>query len=115
MSQEEMSARMNEGPYPCYSGPDLISATLADDNVTDRVQAIYGSSKNWDNRFWKYSDFLTDQDVGKGLSLEFRRRDGRVDWMRQTIPQDLSMICNGPIWTPFCDCGNPNTCRSLCR
>ena len=90
-----------KGPYHNYSGPVLTKATLGDKDILEQIQEMYGPTWNWRNRFWRYADFMTDKDVGKVMYFEFSQKNGRVDWMKHTIPADLSVVMNGPLFTPF--------------
>lgn len=90
-------------PYFNYSGPVLVKATLDDEDITTRVQEMYGPLQNWRNRLWSCADFLTEADVGKELYLEFPRKNGHLDFTKLTIPENLSIVMNNPLFTPFCE------------
>lgn len=79
----------------------MTKATLDDVDISAQIQAMYGIERNWQRRLWRFADFLTEADVGKTFYMEHVRKNGHVDYCRMTVPADLSVVMNGPIFSPF--------------
>lgn len=100
-------------PYYNYKGPTLTKATLDNNDIIEVIQNMYGSERNWNNRLWKLNEVFTEIDIGKKVSLEFISRRGSISKYNLTIPEELTIVFNNPIFMPFCDCGNRETCESV--
>jgi len=73
--------------------PELIQATIDQEDITESVQTLYGEDRDWNHRVVRFRDFLTSKDLGRDLCLKWRRKNGRVDCMITRIRDLDAVLC----------------------
>ena len=86
--------------YYTYTGPELIKATLNNNDCLLKIKEIYGINNNWNCKLWKVNDIFESESIGKELYLEFKSANGRIHWNKMKI-QHLDEIMNSPLFSPF--------------
>ena len=86
--------------YQNYKGPDLIKATLNDDDITELIYNFYGENNNWNGCLWSFKDIFTNDCFSKKFYCEFKSNDGRIHWFEGHI-DTLDDIFNFPLATPI--------------
>tara|TARA_Y100000590_G_scaffold416156_1_gene514661 strand:+ start:353 stop:640 length:288 start_codon:yes stop_codon:yes gene_type:complete len=86
--------------YQNYRGPSLISATLDDIDITEKVKEIYGKDYNWQGYLWTYKEAFGKSSYGKNIKLTFQSDDGREHLLYGFI-NDIDKYFNTPLHTPF--------------
>ena len=74
--------------------PELVQATIDQEDITESVQTLYGEDRDWNHRVVRFRDFLTSKDLGRDLCLKWRRKNGRVDCVITRI-RDLDAVLHG--------------------
>ena len=77
--------------------PELVQATLDQNDITEHVLTLYGDDREWNHRTIYYKDFLTEDDIGKDLCLKWRRKNGRIDCVITRI-RDLNAMFQGDLF-----------------
>ena len=86
--------------YNNYIGPDIIKATLNQDNILEQIIKIYGDTKNWNGRLWKVKDIFNNECIDKEFYFEFESDNGQKHWTRGKIA-NMDDIINPPLFTPL--------------
>jgi hypothetical protein len=77
--------------------PELIQATIDQEDITETLKLLYGEDKDWNHRTIHYKDFLATKDLGRDLCLKWRRKNGRVDCVITRI-RDLDAPFHGDLF-----------------
>ncbi len=77
--------------------PELVQATIQQEDITESVRILYGEDKDWNHRTVHYRDFLTAKDLGRDLCVKWRRKSGRVDCVMTRI-RDLDAVFHGDLF-----------------
>jgi hypothetical protein len=77
--------------------PELVQATIDQEDITESLKILYGEDKDWNHRTVHYRDFLTSKDLGRDLCLKWRRKNGRVDCVITRI-RDLDAEFHGDLF-----------------
>ena len=94
--------------YKNYRGPKLAKAILMstspvnfteEDDITDKISAIYGPECNWQGCLWTYKEAFGEKSYGKNFRCEFKSEDGRDHWFYGFI-NDIDQYFNPPLHTP---------------
>ncbi len=84
--------------YQNYRGPQLISATLDNENITNLIQEKYGPENNWRGCLWTYNELFGPKSYGKHFRCDFESKDGRKHWFYGFI-NDVNQYFNPPLAT----------------
>jgi len=76
--------------------PELKVALLDEEDITDKIRDLYGENRDWNNKVIRYSDFLTEKDVGRILQVKWRRSNGRIESVIIRI-RDINSIFYGDL------------------
>jgi len=76
--------------------PELKVALLDEEDITDKIKDLYGENRDWNNNVIRYSDFLTEKDVGRILQVKWRRSNGRIESVIIRI-RDINSIFYGDL------------------
>lgn len=77
--------------------PELVQATINQEDITESLKTLYGEDKDWNHRTVYYKDFLAPTDLGRDLCLKWRRKNGRVDCVITRI-RDLDAPFHGDLF-----------------
>ena len=90
--------------YQNYKGPLLVSASLDNVDITEKLKGIYGVNRNWQGYLWKYKDAFGPSCIDKSFRVDFIGEDGRKHWFNG-MGGDPEQTFNPPLASPF----NQNT------
>lgn len=77
--------------------PDLVQATINQEDITESVRTLYGEDRDWNHRTVHFREFLSTKDLGKDLCLKWQRKSGRVDCVITRI-RDLDAVFHGDLF-----------------
>lgn len=86
--------------YSTYHGPELVRATLDNEDCLIKMKKIYREGNNWDSKIWIARDVFGDDCVGKEFYFGFRSKNGRDHYYKGIIDKHDTVI-NPPAYTPF--------------
>ena len=86
--------------YQNYQGPNLMKATLNNDDITELILEKYGQSNNWNGKLYHFSDIFGNDSLGKKFYCEFKDDTGRKHWFYSFV-NDLNQYFNPPLATPM--------------
>ena len=85
--------------YQNYTGPPLTKAVLNEENITDKIEKLYGEKCNWNGYLWTFKEMFGDESYGKNFRFEFKSEDGKDHYFHGYI-HDINNYLNHPIHTP---------------
>jgi hypothetical protein len=68
-----------------YQGPQLIKATLNQQNILYKLIEYYGPNNNWQNKYFTYKELFGENSRGKNIYLEFQNTNGRKFWFHSFV------------------------------
>ena len=86
--------------YKNYQGPNLIKATLNNEDITEKLRNIYGKKNNWQGKLWKYKEVFGNNCNNKDFYCEFCCENKRKHWFNGSI-KDIDQYFNPPLFTPI--------------
>tara|TARA_Y100000389_G_scaffold55379_1_gene51255 strand:+ start:254 stop:565 length:312 start_codon:yes stop_codon:yes gene_type:complete len=86
--------------YQNYKGPELVSATLDNIDITKEMKEIYGENLNWKGCLWKYKEAFGENCINKKFRFDFVSEDKREHWFYGFI-KDKEQYFNPPLATPL--------------
>ena len=85
--------------YKNYRGPPLTSAILGEENITGKMNELYGENNNWHGCIWTYKEAFGENCANKNYRFDFKDKNGQLHWFHGFIT-DINQYFNPPLHTP---------------
>jgi hypothetical protein len=88
--------------YKTYYGPQMIKATIDDQNVLPELLKFYGMQHNWNLQLWTAEEIYGTECIGKHIYIEFQSENGRIHYIKGRLVK-LDWFINTPMNTPIAE------------